>query len=166
LPSIDARLIHVFFGPVSLEDRMLLPFRLFAAAAILAVSGSCAFSQVTASSVEPRTIAGSATSVTVDGFIHEVTTGPGNGVSQGTHVMVDSLKGTVEVNAGPWLSPDLKSALAAGKSVHVTGMQQTVNGKEFVLAQQITIGGQTFTVRNANGMLARPRVAAKNGGAR
>ena len=80
--------------------------------------------------------------------------------------MVDSLKGTVEVNAGPWMSPDLKSALAAGKSVHVTGLQETVNGKEFVLAQQITINGQTYTVRNENGMPARPRMAARNGGVR
>src|ERR1700761_9635663 len=105
---------------------MLSPFRLFSAVVSVAISGHCAFSQVAAASIQPRTIAGAATQVTVDGFIHDVTSGPGSGLSQGTHVMVDSLKGTVEVNAGPWMSPDLKSALAAGKSVHVTGLQETV----------------------------------------
>ncbi len=149
---------------------MISPFRLKAAAGILAVSGSFAWSQAPAPSVQPRTMAGPATSVTVDGFIHEVAspqgTREGMGRPQGTHMTVDSLKGTIEVNAGPWASPDLKSALVSGKSLHVTGMQQTVNGKEVVLAQQITVDGKTYTVRNANGMPARPRVAARNGGAR
>jgi hypothetical protein len=143
----------------------MLPLpRLLIASTIVALTSFPAVAQTSAPDGSPvperRTMAGPATSTTVDGFIHGVTS------ERGTHVTVDSVKGTVDINAGPWIAPDLKTALVSGKNIHVTGLTQTVNGKDLVLAQQITINGQTWTVRNANGIPSRPRAVARNGGAR
>ncbi len=146
----------------------LLP-RLLIAVAILTISAVRADAQTAVpqeTPAQPRTIAGPATAVTVDGFIHEVVAEHASGRAQGTHLMVDSLTKTVDVNAGPWLSPEMKAQMIAGASVHVTGLSQAVNGKEYVLAQQITVNGQTFTIRNANGIPARTHMVSRNGGAR
>ncbi|MEI9980106.1 MAG: hypothetical protein WDN23_14115 [Edaphobacter sp.] len=147
---------------------MVLSSRFLIAAAVItgsvAASAKAQTNAAQASGIQVRTIAGIASASIVDGFVREVVTQHASGAPQGMHLLLSGPK-TIDVSVGPWLSPEIKKHIIVGATVHVVGLNQTINGKEYLFAQQVTINGQTFTVRNANGIPARSLVV-RTGGAR
>jgi hypothetical protein len=90
----------------------------------------------------------SASEVTVLGTIQQVMLGPG-----GVNLLVSGPAGNFDAALGPFLPAEIKQALTVGTSVQLTGRVRTVNGKNYLLVRQLTVGGHEVTLRNANGFL-------------
>jgi hypothetical protein len=99
------------------------------------------------------------------------------------HLLVTGAQGVVDTHVGPYLSKQTIEALQTGATVRIVGATETIHGKEFFLARQLTVGGRTVTVRSPHGALvpehnpsvkrsrhenktAQTSQAALNGGAR
>jgi hypothetical protein len=122
-----------------------------------AVVPSTSFHGINANQVQSTT---SANLVTVTGTIQEVVSTRKAATSLGTRLVLAGPQGIVNASVGPYLSTEIKSSLAKGEQVVVAGTNRTINGENFLLVRNITIGNQTIAVRNENGFLIRPRNAA------
>jgi hypothetical protein len=47
----------------------------------------------------------------------------------------------------------VRQALSNGAPVQITGTVRSANGKDYLLARQLTVAGHQVTIRNANGFL-------------
>ncbi len=90
---------------------------------------------------------------TLIGTIQEVVTSPVAGSPAGMHLLVGGPEGVVDTHVGSFLSKETKKALQAGAPVQIVGATLTTNGKDYLLARQLTVGGRTLTVRNERGLL-------------
>jgi hypothetical protein len=75
----------------------------------------------------------------------------------GLHLMLAGPQGAYDASLGPYLSPDVKRSLAAGKSIEVTGAIETVRGQSYLLVRELTVNGKLITVRNERGFLLNAR---------
>jgi hypothetical protein len=89
------------------------------------------------------------------GTIKEVVTKHEIGSPAGMHLLVTGAQGVVDTHVGPYLSKQTKEALQTGTPVRIVGDMVSLNGKEFFLARQLTVGGRTVTVRSPHGALVR-----------
>jgi hypothetical protein len=97
--------------------------------------------------------------ITLNGTIQEVVVQQIPGTPPGTHVLVAGPEGVVDVHAGPFLSKKTKEALQAGKPIEIVGATTRLNGKSYLLARQLSIGGLTSTVRGKHGFLLHEYLA-------
>jgi hypothetical protein len=111
--------------------------------------------------------------ITLDGTVQEVISEPAPGSPVGVHLLVAGPQGTVDAHLGPYLSNDTRDALRSGESVRIVGAMKQVNGKDYLLARRLILGGRTVTVRTERGFLVHaslPRAsssqAEQNGGLR
>jgi hypothetical protein len=93
------------------------------------------------------------------GTIQEVVTRHTEGSPAGMHLLVAAAQGVVDTHLGPFLSKANQQALQTGMPVQIVGAKVTLNGKDYFLARQVTVGNQIITVRNARGfpVFQRPR---------
>jgi hypothetical protein len=71
----------------------------------------------------------------------------------GTHLTVKTEKETIDVHVGPsWFLEQHKMAFAKGDQIEVTGSRVKFGNEDAVLAREIKKNGQTFTLRNAQGI--------------
>ena len=92
------------------------------------------------------------TETTVSGVVDEVQTLPGKGANTGTHLVVKSEKGMVEVHVGPTAYLSSKGfSFAKGDSVEVLGSKVVLDGKDALIAREVKSSGKTLTLRNAAG---------------
>ena len=114
---------------------------------------------------------------TISGSIQQVVTARTKGSPAGMHLLVAGPKGVVDAHVGPFMNKETKASLVAGMPVRIVGSTALVHGKSYFLARQLTVGNNTVTIRNKNGLLmpsgrmARPASrktsrTAENGGAR
>jgi hypothetical protein len=112
--------------------------------------------------------------LTLSGDVQQVVTRHVAGVPGGMHLLVAGPKGLVDAHIGPFLSKEMKEALHTGTPVRIVGAMATLNGREYLLARELTVGGTTLTIRGEHGFLRHSQItpaehsAAKtsNGGAR
>jgi len=93
---------------------------------------------------------------TLNGTIQEVVTKRTPGSPVGMHLLVAGPEGVVDAHVGPYLTKETQEALHAGLPVQIVGAVEQLHGKSILLARQLIFGGRTVTVRNENGLLARP----------
>jgi hypothetical protein len=115
---------------------------------------------------------------TLNGTVQEVLTHHPVGSPAGTHLMVAGPQGMVDVHIGSFLTKDTREALHVGLPIQVVGAEQTLHGRQYLLARQIIFGGRLVTVRSSNGFLvpaishrrassrSRSAKSLTNGGAR
>lgn len=78
----------------------------------------------------------------------------------GTHVVLKTNKGNVEIALGPsQFLADQKLELKKGETADVVGAKATTG--EMFIARQITSGGKTVTLRDEKGIPAWPRVMCR-----
>lgn len=89
---------------------------------------------------------------TVTGVVEKVLTHQAKNGGTGLHLSFKAETGVLDVHVGPtnWLSSK-KYEFAAGDTLTVTGSATQVNGADVFIAREIVKGGQTFTLRNADG---------------
>jgi hypothetical protein len=103
--------------------------------------------------------------ITVVGTLTEIVTHPKPGSPMGMHLLISSSGKTV----GPFLSKENREALKAGQLVQITGVNETVHGKNILLARQLTFNGRQVNIRNERGFLRfdrtgmGPRKVYRNG---
>jgi hypothetical protein len=106
---------------------------------------------------------------TFEGTIQEVVLKHAPGSPAGMHLMVAGPQGLVDAHVGPFMSKETKEVLQAGVPVRIVGASTTVRGKTYFLARQLTVDGNTITVRNARGFIVlahsnRPHIARTKAG--
>ena len=94
--------------------------------------------------------------VTVQGAVTETISRPAPGLPLGLHLMLATPQGSVDVHLGPYFARIAADrGLIPGAAVQVTGVTAHFAAGDVFLARRIVVGGQTITVRNANGIPVR-----------
>jgi ATP:corrinoid adenosyltransferase len=96
------------------------------------------------------------TETKVSGTIQEVTSQ--HGVTQ---IVVSGGNGAVTADVGPAAGKAAKS-FEAGDRVEIAGWMRTTDGKNILLARQITAGERQVVIRNQHGILVHPATAKNN----
>ena len=91
--------------------------------------------------------------ITLSGTTQEVVSTHVAGSPAGIHLLVAGPQGVVDVHVGPFLSKETKESLQAGMPVRIVGAMSSVEGKSYLLARELTVGGSTVTVRTERGLL-------------
>ena len=93
------------------------------------------------------------TEVTVKGTIEEVQEQQGRHGWMGTHLLLKTDSGTVDVHAGPsGYITENHFSFAKGDAVEVIGSKVTIQDKDALLAREIVKDGKTLVLRNAQGI--------------
>lgn len=146
-----------FRAPVS-----VLPAALFLAVTIITAPAAQAQTQ-SATTPVPR-MYDLAKETVVSGTISEVLTRPKAGLPIGLHLTLSTAQGQVDVHLGPYFARiAAQKGLVPGASIQVTGVTSHFNPGDVFLARLITLGNQTITVRNHNGIPVRPMPAGVRG---
>ena len=108
-----------------------------------------------------------ATEVTLQGTVTDVknvNSRMGGRGMQGTHILVATGSGVMEVHLGPsWYLDEQKIVLAPGDAVTVVGSRVTMQNADAVIARRIATGKATWTLRDDSG---RPLWAGRGRGPR
>ena len=95
------------------------------------------------------------TEATVQGTVEEVTQATRGQGWGGTHLTLKSDQGTVDVHLGPTRFLEANKFTAAkGDQLKVTGSKIQYEGHDTLIAREVTKGGRTLTLRNAQGIPA------------
>jgi hypothetical protein len=92
-----------------------------------------------------------ASDITMTGTVQQFITAH----SSGLQVVVDGPQGSFTASLGPNLSSEVRQSLSPGVPVQVSVIQQTINGKEHLLARKLTVAGKETVIRNEKGFLIR-----------
>ena len=76
--------------------------------------------------------------------------------TSGLQLLVDGSQGSFTASLGPKLSSEVRQSLSQGTPVQVVVIQQTTNGKQYLLVRKLTVAGKETVVRNENGFLVHP----------
>jgi DNA/RNA endonuclease YhcR with UshA esterase domain len=99
-----------------------------------------------------------ATETTVQGTVEEVKTVTGRHGWNGTHLTLKTGDKTIDVHLGPASFLKEKGlSLAKGDAVEVTGSKTEFGGSEAIIAREVKKGGETLTLRDAQGIPQWPR---------
>jgi DNA/RNA endonuclease YhcR with UshA esterase domain len=92
-----------------------------------------------------------ASETTITGTVEDVLQ-PQMGRMMGTHLMVKTDAGTIEVHVGPANFVNREGfTFAKGDEVQVLGSKVTIGGKEALIARDVTKDGKTLTLRDKTG---------------
>ena len=86
--------------------------------------------------------------ITMTGTVQQITTH-----ASGLQLVVDGPQGSFTASLGPKLSSETRQSLSQGAPVRVSVIQQTINGKQYLLVRKFTVAGKETIVRNGNGFL-------------
>jgi len=91
------------------------------------------------------------TETTITGTVEDVVQ-PARGRMMGTHLLVKTEAGTIEVHLGPsaFLSREGFS-FAKGDTVEVVGSKMTMGGGEVIIARELSKDGKKLTLRDKTG---------------
>jgi hypothetical protein len=103
--------------------------------------------------------------VTINGSIQKVVAKGPQGTPGGLHLLVSSPQGVLDAHLGPFMTKESQAELQSGAAVRIVGAIESVRGKRYLLAREVTIAGHTIVVRNENGFLLPQdsRALLKNG---
>lgn len=102
--------------------------------------------QSTVSSTEFNT---PAHDITMTGTVRPLIAAHGSGLQ----LVVDGPQGSFTASLGPKVSTEVRQSLSQGAPVQVVVIQQTINGKQYLLVRKLTVAGKETIVRNENGFL-------------
>lgn len=90
---------------------------------------------------------------TITGAVQEVLQQAGRRGWNSTHLVVKTDQETVLVHLGPSSYLDRQGMkLATGDTITVVGSRTTIDGKPVLIAREITSGGKTVVLRDAQGI--------------
>lgn len=94
-----------------------------------------------------------ATETTITGIVEDVQSHQGRVGGTGTHLVLKTDQGLVDVHVGPtnWLAKQ-QYAFAKGDALQVLGSKVTVDGVDAFIAREITKGEAKIVLRNDSGI--------------
>ncbi len=94
----------------------------------------------------------------ITGVVSSVMDKPERGMMFGSHLLVDTASGTLDVSLGRWALVGKGAArVGVGQQVEVTGILKTLNHRQVFLARTLNTGGKTYSVRNEHGIPVSPQ---------
>jgi hypothetical protein len=106
---------------------------------------------------ESTTLGTPAHDVTLAGTVQQVTTARTSGAPVGLQLVAEGPQGAFTASLGFALSDQVRQALSAGTPVQISGVMETLNGKSYLLARRLTVGGEQVIIRNDHGFLVHAR---------
>jgi hypothetical protein len=93
------------------------------------------------------------TEITVKGTVEDVQQLQGGNAWMGTHLLLKTDSGTMDVHVGPsdFVTKN-NFSFAKGDAIEVVGSKVTIQDKEALLAREIVKDGKTLVLRNAQGI--------------
>jgi hypothetical protein len=123
-----------------------------AAWALLAWTASLSLAQMHRGAVP---MYNSATEVTLKGSVESIKQVMGPQGWGGTHLSLKADKESIDVHVGPsWFLRQNKMNFAKGDQIEVTGSRVKFGNNDALIAREIKKSGETFTLRNAQGLPA------------
>lgn len=111
--------------------------------------------------------------ITINGTVASVLTKPSPGMLGGSHLLLSTLSGPMDVSLGAFgMRGKGALSVAAGEQIAVTGVVKTFKGTQVFLARMVMAAGQSYAIRNAHGIPITPQAReratenAQNGEAR
>ena len=96
--------------------------------------------------------------VTFDGMASSVLTVPFAGMIPGSHLLLTTPTGPVDVSLGIFaLRGKGALSISVGQQVEVTGMMKTLKDKPVFLARTVKVGDQVYAIRNEHGIPVSPQ---------
>jgi hypothetical protein len=96
--------------------------------------------------------------VTLSGTVSSVLHKAAPGMMWGSHLMINTASGSVDVSLGRWgLEGKDAPSITPGQRVEVTGIMRTLHDKEVFVVRSLKADGKTFTIRNAHGLAVSPQ---------
>jgi hypothetical protein len=96
--------------------------------------------------------------VTLEGTVTRVLPHPAPGMIVGSHLVLSTSSGPVDVSLGT-LALRGKDAFSAqpGQQVEATGVMKTLRDKQVLLARTVKVGDMTYVIRNLHGIPLSPQ---------
>jgi hypothetical protein len=91
--------------------------------------------------------------ITVSGTVQQLIKTHVPGAPAGVQLLIASPQGAVTASLGSNLSRTVLQSISKGAAIQISGGMQTINGKEYLLARNLTIGSNQIIVRNEHGFL-------------
>ena len=96
--------------------------------------------------------------VTLSGTVSSVLTKASSGMIAGSHLLLTTLSGTVDVSLGTFgLQGKGALSVATGQQVLVTGVMKTLKDQQVFIARTAKVGEQTYVIRNKHGIPVSPQ---------
>ena len=91
--------------------------------------------------------------IEVDGNVATILLVAAHGMIPGSHIILASLSGQVDVSLGVFgLRGTGSISVKEGQQVSVIGVMKTVRGKEVFLARTVRVGEKVYAIRNEHGI--------------
>jgi len=96
--------------------------------------------------------------VTLAGTVSRVYAKPADGMTFGSHLMLETASGQLDASLGKWaLQGKGGLSVAAGQAIEVTGVMKTIKEKQVFVVRTVKVDGHTFTIRNKYGVPMSPQ---------
>jgi hypothetical protein len=128
---------------------------------LLTLLATCAaVAQPSGSRFEATGLDKPAQDITMGGTVAQLDNTHTPGAPRGFLLAVNGNQGAFKACLGMDLSAALRKALAAGATVQVTGVMETIGGTPYLMARTITAGGQQILLRNEHGFAVHSQARA------
>ena len=91
--------------------------------------------------------------ITVSGTVEQLVKTHVPGTPTGAQLLIAAPQGAVTASLGPNLGHTVLQSMSKGAAIQISGVMQTIDGNEYLLARNLTIGGNQIIVRNEHGFL-------------
>lgn len=149
--------IHTWFNRKGSQRRGLISafYLLLLCVLTHSVASTAEQTRVQSSSTQfgPTTLDKPAQDISVSGTVQQLVKTHVPGAPAGVQLLIASPQGAVTASLGPKLSRTVLQSMSKGAAIQISGGMQTINGKEYLLARNLTIGGNQIIVRNEHGFL-------------
>jgi hypothetical protein len=129
------------------------------------LTSAAALAQAAPIPFESKTLDTPAHDVAMAGTVQEVITTHTPGAPAGTLLVAEGPQGSFTAILGSALSEQVRQTLAPGTPIQVSGVMETINGKSYLMARKLSVGGDQVIIRNQHGFLVhsqRTRASVNN----
>lgn len=103
--------------------------------------------------------------VTLQGTVSSVLLKPSSGMIVGSHLLITTSSGPVDVSLGRFaLWGKGAVSVAAGQQIEVTGVMKTIGNQQVFLGRTVKIGDQVYPIRNEHGVPISPQARGRVSG--
>jgi hypothetical protein len=96
--------------------------------------------------------------VTLSGTVSSVLTVPSPGMVAGSHLLLTTPSGQVDISLGvSGLGGKGALSVAGGQQVEVIGVMKAFQDKQVFFARAVTVGDHTYVIRNKHGIPVTPQ---------
>ncbi len=105
--------------------------------------------------------------VTLSGVVSGVLTTPAAGTIMGSHILLTTVSGLVDISLGKWgLQGEGALSITPGQQVEITGVMKRFENKKILIARIVKVGDKIYRMRNEHGIPVSPQARERASGVR